>query len=864
MNQTSTKAARFALTAVALASACLWGSNAAALGLGRLAVQSALGESLKAEIDITSMTPEEASSLKLRVAPPEAYRAAGVEYNAALANAQVQVVRRPDGRQVLRVTSDRAVLEPFVDVIIEASWASGRLVREYTMLFDPPVTRQAAAPATEPTVAPAAPAPAPAPAVAQPPAVATAPAPSRASATRPAPVAPRVATLPAAPAAPAGADEYRVRPGDTLSRIAGKTQRPGVSLDQMLVSLFRANPQAFLSDNMNRLKSGTVLSVPSADEVGKLAPKEARDVIIAQSNDFAAYRQRLASGVTTTAQTAPPRQAAGKVQAQVDDRKQSAAATQDRLKLSQGGVKASAPEAKASKAAESKDASTRLAELSRNVDELKKLQGAATPAPTPAAPAAPPASAAAAKPAPAPAPAPAVAAAPAPAPAVAPAPVAAPSAAASSPMPAPTVVAATPPAAAASKPIAAAPPVTGVSEPGMLDSLLDNSLLLPAAGVLVALLGGLGLYRLRGRMRKPAGETSFLESRLQPDSFFGASGGQRVDTHEASTSTTGSSSSMSYSLSQLDAIGDVDPVAEADVYLAYGRDLQAEEILKEAMRANPERMAIRSKLLEVYAKRRDTKGFELLATQMLTLTRGEGEDWPKAQALGLTIDPENPLYKPGATPEGGSGGKDAPVEVLGAPTQPYTAPVAPPAFQPAADATLDDGSLDLDLELPLPPPTAAIEPTMSLGENTQPFATTAANPRNDTLDFSLDEINPKTIPVPPARPEAVAPTVALPPRERVGEGLDFDLGDLGGEAPASQPAAATEPKLDFGEFGLDTGTPEPPISPDHDPLARKIELAEEFRQIGDMEGARDLLEEVIAKAEGALKSKAQGMLDRLG
>jgi pilus assembly protein FimV len=104
--------------------------------------------------------------------------------------------------------------------------------------------------------------------------------------------------------------------------------------------------------------------------------------------------------------------------------------------------------------------------------------------------------------------------------------------------------------------------------------------------VLVALLAGLGLYRLRGRMRKPAGETSFLESRLQPDSFFGASGGQRIDTHEPPSSTTGSSSSMSYSLSQLDAIGDVDPVAEADVYLAYGRDLQAEEILKEAMRAN--------------------------------------------------------------------------------------------------------------------------------------------------------------------------------------------------------------------------------------------------------------------------------------
>ena len=135
---------------------------------------------------------------------------------------------------------------------------------------------------------------------------------------------------------------------------------------------------------------------------------------------------------------------------------------------------------------------------------------------------------------------------------------------------------------------------------------------------------------LHAAPKKDSGETSFLESRLQPDSFFGASGGQRIDTRDAG----GSSSSMTYSLSQLDAIGDVDPVAEADVYLAYGRDLQAEEILKEAMRSNPERLAIRTKLLEVYAKRRDIKGFELLATQLYALTRGEGEDWAKAQELG--------------------------------------------------------------------------------------------------------------------------------------------------------------------------------------------------------------------------------------
>ena len=111
---------------------------------------------------------------------------------------------------------------------------------------------------------------------------------------------------------------------------------------------------------------------------------------------------------------------------------------------------------------------------------------------------------------------------------------------------------------------------------------------------------------------------------------------------------------MSYSLSQLDAIGDVDPVAEADVYLAYGRDLQAEEILKEAMRGNPERMAIRTKLLEVYAKRRDTKGFELLATQLYSLTQGEGEDWAKAQELGPADRSRQPAVPAGRRAERGA------------------------------------------------------------------------------------------------------------------------------------------------------------------------------------------------------------------
>lgn len=205
---------------LALAAALLVaGSGAQALGLGKLNVQSALGETMRAEIDVSSLTAEEAATLKVRVAPPESYRATGVDYNPVLTSTQVQVTRR-DGRTVLRVVSDRAVQEPFVDVILELTWSSGRLVREYTLLFDPPSL------------------PKPAPVVTAPPAIAAAPAQAASTEAVPAPAPAVTATLPrngaasaAAPAvarlpAPAqvqtrppvtAASEYTVRPGDSLS-----------------------------------------------------------------------------------------------------------------------------------------------------------------------------------------------------------------------------------------------------------------------------------------------------------------------------------------------------------------------------------------------------------------------------------------------------------------------------------------------------------------------------------------------------------------------------------------------------------------------------------------------------------------------
>ena len=237
--------------------------------------------------------------------------------------------------------------------------------------------------------------------------------------------------------------------------------------------------------------------------------------------------------------------------------------------------------------------------------------------------------------------------------------------------------------AAASAPAApvVVPAPAPVEEPSFLDSLADNPLVLPGLGLLLAALAGLGLYRARQRKKDAAPlDSSFIESRLQPDSFFGASGGQRVNTKEGGSSVSGNSS-MAYSPSQLDAAGDVDPVAEADVYLAYGRDMQAEEILKEAVRHNPTRVSIHAKLAELSAKRQDRTALESVASEIHQLTKGEGSDWNRVAELGRSLDAENPLYQPGGRPAGASA-------------------LAAGAMAGAAAATPPDLDLDLDLDLP--------------------------------------------------------------------------------------------------------------------------------------------------------------------
>ncbi len=890
--------------------------DAMALALGRINVLSALGEPLRAEIDVPEITAEEAASLRTAVANPEAFRAAGLEYNQALGAVQISLQRRANGSAFLRLNSDRTINEPFVDLILEASWASGRIVRDYTMLFDPSNMRQAAAPTGATPAASSAPANAPSP---LPAATARPSIPAVAAATRPTKTdgAPKTTPKPTdKPAQPTPKDGVAVKSGDTAAALAARYKPAGLSLDQMLVAMLRASPDAFIGGNVNRLKSGAVIDMQAAaSSAPSTAEGEAKQTIIAQAKDFNEFRRRLAAGAPTATAAAPSRAAGGKVQANVSEPKAQATAP-DKLTLSKGSVAAKAKEDAIAKEKQAKDNAARVAELSKNIQDLNKLgtttvakPGAAAPvgavasAPgvklpvaTPSTPAAPTSTAAKAPtPTAAPVAAPVVAAA-APA-ASAPKPAAS-APVASSPVSTSTVASTTPvatspaattattttvaapvvAAASAPAPVAVAkpkaPPPPPPPEPSFMESLMDNPLLLPGAGALLAGLGGLAFWRNRQRNKGAQVDSSFLESRLQPDSFFGASGGQRVDTAD-SNSGGGAGSSMVYSPSQLDAAGDVDPVAEADVYLAYGRDLQAEEILKEAMRTSPSRVAIHAKLMEIYAKRRDAKAFEAVAKEAFNLTQGAGPEWDAASALGREMEPANPLYSQGNAPSSaGLAGSvmlgGAAALAAGAATAAFNATSTVP--QQARPQANDDFDIDLDLDFSAGGDDLMASPDIGNGMLMSPAAqeptisVRAMSVPEPTVDFDmsqpagLDDVklsepdlasfsNGLNFSATPMSSPAPTAPMSLKTGPSEPAALEFDLGGLSLDFPVSNAAAASS-AIDAGVSG--------------DPLETKLALAMEFRDIGDADGARSMVQEVADEASGPLKARALKMLADLG
>lgn len=415
----------------------------------------------------------------------------------------------------------------------------------------------------------------------------------------------------------------------------------------------------------------------------------------------------------------------------------------------------------------------------------------------------------------------------------------------------------------------------------MLQGLMDNPLVVPAAGGLAVLLGLLALLRLRKKKDGEKGSPTD-EGSQQGESFFSASGNHQASGDEAAA---GAASSMMYSPSQLDAAGDVDPVAEADVYLAYGRDAQAEEILKEAARLHPERVAVHSKLLEIYAKRGDKAAMEAAASEIYALTNGAGDDWEHACRVAHPVDPDNTLYQIQGANRLSAATVSMPLTAAELATAPTTAP----------EAGSGKSGLDLDLDFDEAPPPA---PDLGLPDlaAAQPPETTPPPPSDApvseddfSVDFDLD------LPAAPAATEAQA---AAPADEGVGLDFELDLGVGDSPAPLEQPPAAVgesteDPTLDLDAFNalaaaeadttttpevapleldlhglnLDLDTPASeavsPAANIADPLETKLSLAEEFQAIGDTEGARSLAEEVRDEASGELKARAEAFLSSL-
>jgi len=313
---------------------------------------------------------------------------------------------------------------------------------------------------------------------------------------------------------------------------------------------------------------------------------------------------------------------------------------------------------------------------------------------------------------------------------------------------------------------------------------------------------------------------------------------------------------------------EVDPIAEADVYMAYGRDTQAEEILKEVLKKDPNRTAVHAKLLEIYASRRDAKAFEQTALKLKGLTNGTGPEWEKAAALGRSIDPQNGVYGGASAAAASSAAAPAVAAAAAAPTLDFDlgggggAQASPSAPDISLDAPTREASppaLDFDISGAAP----------AGGKGKDHDATVAAgSPQQEksvtNIDFNLDLGSTQQL------SKAAAP--AAPPAAEPSGGLDFDLNlDVGAASEKkSEPEKSAAPAMDLSSISLDLGSPgEAPAAPaGGDPkwqeVATKLDLAKAYEEMGDKDGARELLNEVMKDGDAAQKGTAQQLLAKLG
>ena len=614
------------------ATLCIFPTALFALGLGDIRLKSALNEPLDAEIELVSATPDELASLRAQLATGETFARYGLERPRFLSALDFRVGRSGDGRNVLFVRSRESVTEPFLTFLIEVNWSRGRLLREYTLLLDPPVympgaEEGASAPVSAPQTSaeenaragaverptePEAVAPAPAPAVSRP-----------------------------SPTISPDAGSYTVRDNDTLWQIASGL-KPGARSDinRMMIALFQANPEAFRS-NINRLKSGAILRIPSDTEFDSMAATDAAAEVRRQTAEW-----RESRGLTAAAEGAdaarlrlvtPTEGGEGTGTAATPPSETTAPTAQP------GTSPAAAP-----------SESGRIAVTDAELARLQQQPGQPPATTTPVAPEAPPAAAPGAETPPVEQPI-----------------------AAEEPEPTPSAE----PPAPAPKPAA----VPAEEEPGLLDWVLDKWLFILGA---LILLGGIIVYSMRrrepdsgalGRLAKaeeavremhldhrerepsPGSTTASMRApRPKEDAFLVEESGE----HQAPRTTRTSElprvelapraepvrSKADQTLSSETAINldQGDPLAEADFHMAYGLYDQAADLVRIAIEREPQRRDLKLKLLEIFFVWGNKDAF-LQTARQLHDSRGKAPagEWDKIAIMGRQIAPEDPLFGQG-------------------------------------------------------------------------------------------------------------------------------------------------------------------------------------------------------------------------
>jgi pilus assembly protein FimV len=803
------------------------------------------------------------STLTAKLASAETFKNAGIDYPYNLPKLKFQIEDRAGRGAYVKVTSLQPINEPFVTLLVELSWPSGKLLREYTFLLDPvdfkPEQPKAAeVKPIEPVLATPV---AVEPLVETPVAAETTPV-AKSAVVEPTAPAEQVPTTPepvAQEAAPVVATEdplskeeaivepalssqpITVRRGDTLSKIAARIKPANVSLERMLVALYRENAGVFDEQNMNRIRAGKILNIPQGEAIHMLPQADAEEEIRVQAADWNVYRQKLAAARSAAVERADKREAAGKISTAVVDKSVSdKEQAKEVLKLSKGeapgdkavgGGKSTAQDKAIAKEEDAiakkktlKESQERTAILEKNIKDMQRLaelkKGNAASAPAAAV----------------------------------------------------TLNAASAPKAASSvaeaKPkVVPPPPVAEQPQPSFVDQLLSDPIYLAGGVAVLLLLGGLGFVVVR--RGKQDGKKDDVPSEQTKEDAGSTTG--RIAAPVAPSPDTGDftqSATPSAATASVDA-EEVDPIGEADLFLTFGRDAQAEEVLKEALKKNPNNIPVKLKLLSIYAGRKDTNSFYSYAREIKE--SGDESAWGQAAAMGLKLEPSNPFYGgTGSAAEGNATEAAAPAVDFDLGFSAPSAPVIPDfstqntvvmeAESKEKTTILSSAELSAASSTPMDFDITGTHPGVSSGGSSEQEATTALN--MDDLVFDVTAI-----------PSKAASNQEPTPSAESSGGLAFDLDfpmDIKLEDTPAKPVV-TAPDLGLGEISLNldnlgassSTNSAAPKDERWQEVATKLDLAKAYQEMGDAAGAKEILDEVLRDGDEQQRETAQTLLQQL-